>query len=76
MGLLCYLGGFLVAVLSQGGQIGFGNMIRESEIKKRLNGAIDRLALPLERERVARYTVDRLVPEVKKLIQEEIRAAK
>jgi hypothetical protein len=51
-------------------------MIHNSEITKRLNGVIDRLVLPLERERVARYTIDRLVPEVAKLIREEVRAAK
>lgn len=51
-------------------------MILEREIKGRLNGVIDRLALSLDRERVARYTVDRLVPEVVKLIREEVRAVK
>ena len=50
--------------------------MQDSEIRKRLNGVIDRLVLPLERERVARYTVDRLVPEVKKLIGEEVRTAR
>jgi hypothetical protein len=51
-------------------------MIRDTEIKKRLNGVIDQLVLPIERERVARYTIDRLVPEVKKLIQEELQNLK
>ena len=42
----------------------------------RLNGAIDRVAMSLERERVARYTVGLLLPEVKKLIQEEVKKAR
>jgi hypothetical protein len=51
-------------------------LISDAEIKKRLNGVFDRLMLPLERERVARYAVDRLVPEVKKLIAEEVLTAR
>jgi len=60
-----------------GGHVGeVKQMIRDTEIKKRLNGVIDQLVLPIERERVARYTIDRLVPEVKKLIQEELQNLK
>jgi hypothetical protein len=48
-------------------------VIRDKEIKDRLNGVIDRLGLPLERERLARYTIDRLMPEISKMIHEAIR---
>jgi hypothetical protein len=50
--------------------------LQDSEIRKRLNSVIDRLVLPLERERVARYAIDRLVPEVGKMLREEVREAK
>lgn len=51
-------------------------MTRESEIRKRLDGAIDRLGLSPERERMARYTVDRLVPEVLQLLKEQEKSKK
>ncbi len=51
-------------------------MIREVEIRKRLNAAIDRAALGSDREKVARYTVGLLVPEVEKLIRQALREAK
>ena len=51
-------------------------MIHEPEIKKRLNGVIDLLALDKDRERMSRYVIDRLIPEVKRLIQEEVRASR
>jgi hypothetical protein len=50
--------------------------LRESEISARLNAAIDRADLSMDRERMARYTVRLLVPEVKKLIAEEVRTAR
>jgi hypothetical protein len=46
-------------------------MITEAEIRKRLNAVIDFLVLPLDRDRAARYTIDRLVPEVAKLLKEQ-----
>lgn len=45
----------------------------DKEIKDRLNAAIDRISLSHERERMARYVIGLLVPEVKKLIQEALR---
>jgi len=51
-------------------------VIREVEIRKRLNAAIDRAALGSDREKVARYTVGLLVPEVEKLIRQALREAK
>lgn len=51
-------------------------MIAESEIRKRLNLVIDFLTLPIERERVARYTIERLVPEVVKMLKEQARELK
>lgn len=50
--------------------------MRDSEIAKRLNGALDRVVLNAEREKMGRYVVNLLVPEVQKLIREELRAAK
>ena len=50
--------------------------MRDVEIKKRLNGVIDRLVLPAAHIRCARYTIDRLVPEVQKLLREELREYK
>jgi hypothetical protein len=49
-------------------------VIHDSEIRKRLDGAIDREGLTVERDRVARYVVRILVPEVKKMLREEERA--
>ena len=46
-------------------------MISNAEIKKRLNSEIDRQGRCPDFERVARYTVDVLVPAVAKLIKEE-----
>ncbi len=51
-------------------------MIAASEVEKRLNGAVDRLALDPDRERMARYVVARLVPPVMRLILEEVREVK
>jgi hypothetical protein len=47
----------------------------DKEIKDRLNAAIDRVTMAMgpERERMARYVIGLLVPEVKKLIQEALR---
>jgi hypothetical protein len=45
----------------------------DKEIKDRLNGAIDRVTMSPERERMARYVIGLLIPEVKKLIQEALR---
>lgn len=51
-------------------------VIAASEVEKRLNGAIDRLALDPDRERMARYVVTRLVPPVLRLILEQVREVK
>lgn len=51
-------------------------MIQEREIRKRLGVVIDQLGLPLDRDRVARYTVERIMPEVVKIIREEVREVK
>jgi hypothetical protein len=51
-------------------------MIQDSEIRARLHGAVDRVGLGPDRERVARYVVGLLVPEVKKLLKEEERSLK
>lgn len=51
-------------------------MIQDAEIRKILNGAIDRVGLEPDRERMARYVVSLLVPEVKKLLKEEEREIK
>jgi hypothetical protein len=48
-------------------------VIQDSEIKKRLNGAIDRVGMDPDRERMARYVVNILTPEVKKIVKEETR---
>ncbi|MGA7791826.1 MAG: hypothetical protein WCA19_02230 [Candidatus Acidiferrales bacterium] len=46
------------------------------EISKRLDGAIERAGLPFDRERAAKSVTHLLVPEVLKIVQEEIRATK
>jgi hypothetical protein len=51
-------------------------VIAAAEVKKRLHGAIDQLALDPDRERMARYVVDRLVPVVLRLIFEGVREVK
>lgn len=51
-------------------------MIQEWEIKKRLNGAVDRIGMNPDRERMARYVVDILTPEVVKILKEEMRQRK
>ena len=51
-------------------------MIQDSEIRARLHAAIDRVGLETVRERMARYVVGLLVPEVKKLLKEEERSLK
>ena len=51
-------------------------MIQVSEVKKRLSAAIDRLGLPPDHDRIARYTVLRIVPDVLRLILEEVREVK
>jgi hypothetical protein len=48
-------------------------MIQDCEIEKRLNGAVDRVSMHPDRERMARYVVNLLIPEVKKIIREELR---
>jgi hypothetical protein len=48
-------------------------MIQDSEIRARLHGAVDRVGLGPDRERVARYVVGLLVPEVSKLLREALR---
>jgi hypothetical protein len=48
-------------------------VILDKEIKDRLNAAIDRVTMSQERERMARYVIGLLIPEVKKLIQEALR---
>ena len=48
-------------------------MIRDVEIRKRLNAAIDRAGLGSDREKVARYTVGLLVREVLRIVKEELR---
>jgi hypothetical protein len=46
------------------------------EIAKRLDAAIERAGLPSDRERAAKSVTHLLVPEVQKIVQEEVRAAK
>jgi hypothetical protein len=51
-------------------------MIREVEIIKRLDGAIERAGIGSDRERAAKSVTHLLVTEVLKIVQEEIRATK
>lgn len=51
-------------------------MMQDREIEKRLNAVIDRWAPGDERERIARAAAHVFVPEIRKIIREEIRAAK
>lgn len=48
----------------------------QGKIRKRLLIEIDRLNLPIERDRMARFTVERIVPVVEKIVTEELRALK
>jgi len=50
--------------------------LQDNEIRDRLYGAVDREGMGPERARIARYIVDRILPEVKKLIREEVQAEK
>jgi hypothetical protein len=46
------------------------------EIRKRLDAAIERAGLSPDRERAAKSFTHLLVPEVFKIVQDEVRAAK
>lgn len=48
----------------------------ETEIKQQLNAAIDRTTLSGDRERMARFAVNILVPVVRKLMEQAVREAK
>jgi hypothetical protein len=51
-------------------------LISAVQVKKRLDGAIERMGLSLDRERAAKSAANSIVPEVLKIIAEEVREAK